>query len=104
MLVIRLQQILVWGPLLSRVAQLGLRQRQVECPPHIDVRYERAGPRQKSEELVCLRMLWMSLSARLRRSWGFPVVPTVDLHALLTFAVRCQSTNFVKKGGIFWID
>jgi len=27
-------------------AQLGPRQRQVECPPHIDVRYERAGPLQ----------------------------------------------------------
>ena len=54
MLVLRLQRILVWGPLLSRVAQLGLRQRQVECPPHFDVRYERAGPPQKSEELVCL--------------------------------------------------
>ena len=39
---------------MSRVAQLGLRQRQVECPPHIEVRYERAGPLQKSEELVCL--------------------------------------------------
>ena len=35
---------------------------------------------------------------------GVPVVPTVDLHALLSFAVRCQSTNFVKKGGVFWID
>ena len=54
MLVLRLQRILVWGPLLSCVAQLGLRQRQVECPPHIDVRSERAGPLQKSEELVCL--------------------------------------------------
>ena len=39
---------------MSRVAQLGLRQRQLECPPHIDVHYERAGPLQKSEELVCL--------------------------------------------------
>ena len=54
MLVLRLQRILVWGPLLSRVAQLELRQRQVECLPHIDVRYKRAGPLQKSEELVCL--------------------------------------------------
>ena len=54
MLVLRLQRILVWGPLLSRVAQLGLRQRQVECPPHIDVRYERAVPVQRSKELVGL--------------------------------------------------
>ena len=28
----------------------------------------------------------------------FPVVPTVDLHALRSFAVLCQSTNFLRKG------
>ena len=39
------------------------------------------------------------LSAQLRRSWGFPVVPTVDLHVLPSFAVLCQSMNFVRKGG-----
>ena len=105
MLVLRLQRILVWGPLLSRVAQLGLRQRQVECPPHIDVRYERAGPPQKSEELVCLGDDVMDVSlCSAEALMRVPVVPTVDLHALLSFAVRCQSTNFVKKGGVFWID
>ena len=36
------------------VAQLGLHQRQVERPPHIDVRQETAGPLQKPEELVGL--------------------------------------------------
>ena len=36
------------------VAELGLHQRQVERPPHIDVRWERAGPLQKPEELVGL--------------------------------------------------
>ena len=33
---------------------LGLHQKQVERPPHIDVRYERAGPLQRSKELVGL--------------------------------------------------
>ena len=36
------------------VAELGLHQRQVERPPHFDVRWERAGPLQKPEELVGL--------------------------------------------------
>ena len=40
---------------------------------------------------------YYSLSAQLRRSWRFPVVPTVDLHALPR--VLCQGTNFVRKGG-----
>ena len=39
------------------------------------------------------------LSARLRWSWGFPVVPAVDLHVLPSFTVLCQSMNFVRKGG-----
>ena len=39
---------------LSRVPHLGLHQKQVERPPHIDVRYERAGPLQRSKELVGL--------------------------------------------------
>ena len=30
---------------------------------------------------------------------GFPVVPTVDLHALPNFAVLSHSTNFLRKGG-----
>ena len=34
----------------------------------------------------------------------FPMVPTVDLHALPSFAVLCQSRNFVRNGGIFGID
>ena len=37
--------------------------------------------------------------SRLRRSCWFPVVPKVDLHVLPSFAVLCQSTNFVRKGG-----
>ena len=28
---------------------------------------------------------------------GFPVVPTVNLHALPSFAVLCQTMNFVRK-------
>ena len=46
----------------------------------------------------------LSLSAQLRRSWRFPVVLTVDLHALPR--VLCQGTNFVRKGGVgrIWID
>ena len=32
---------------------------------------------------------------------GLPVVPTVDLHALPSFAVLCQSANFVSEGGRF---
>ena len=51
---LRLQRVLVWGPHLCGVAELGLHQRQVERPPHIDVRWERAGPLQKPEELVGL--------------------------------------------------
>ena len=39
---------------LSRVPHLGLHQKQVERPPHINVRYERAGPLQRSKELVGL--------------------------------------------------
>ena len=39
---------------MSRVPRLGLHQKQVERPPHIDVRYERAGPLQRSKELVRL--------------------------------------------------
>ena len=39
---------------MSRVPRLGLHQKQVERPPHIDVRYERAGPLQRSKELVGL--------------------------------------------------
>ena len=38
----------------SRVPHLGLHQKQVERPSHIDVRYERAGPLQRSKELVGL--------------------------------------------------
>ena len=38
----------------SRVPQLGHHQKEVERPPHIDVRYERAGPLQRSNELVGL--------------------------------------------------
>ena len=34
--------------------RLGLHQKQVERPPHIDVRYERTGPLQRSKELVGL--------------------------------------------------
>ena len=51
---LRLQRVLVWWPHLSRVPHLGLHQKQVERPPHIDVRYERAGPLQRSKELVGL--------------------------------------------------
>ena len=40
-----------------------------------------------------------NLSALLRSSWGFPVVPTVDLYELPSFAVLCQSMNFMWKGG-----
>ena len=39
---------------LSRVPHLGLHQKQVERPPHIDVRYERAVPLQRSKELAGL--------------------------------------------------
>ena len=39
------------------------------------------------------------LSAQPRRSWGFPVALIVDLHVLPSFAVLCQSKNFVWKGG-----
>ena len=39
---------------LSRVPHLGLHQKQVERPPHINVRYERAGPLERSKELVGL--------------------------------------------------
>ena len=46
--------VLVWGLHLSRVPHLGLHQKQVARLPHIDVRYERAGPLQKSKELVGL--------------------------------------------------
>ena len=51
---LRLQRVLVWWPHLSRVPHLGLHQKQVERPPHIDVRYERAGPLQRSKKLVGL--------------------------------------------------
>ena len=51
---LRLQRVLVWWPHLSRLAQQGLHQQQVQCPPHIDVRYERAGPPLKSKELFGL--------------------------------------------------
>ena len=37
-------------------------------------------------------------------SWGFPVVPTVDLYVLPSFTVLCQSMNFMWKGGILWIE
>ena len=45
---LRLQRVLV------RVPYLGLHQKQVERPPHIDVGYERAGPLQRSKEIVGL--------------------------------------------------
>ena len=45
---LRLQRVLV------RVPYLGLHQKQVERPPHIDVGYERAGPLQRSKENVGL--------------------------------------------------
>ena len=32
--------------------------------------------------------------------WGFPVVSAADLHVLPSFAVLCQSTIFVRKGGV----
>ena len=35
--------------------------------------------------------------AWLGRSWGLPVVPTNNLHAIPTFAVLYQTTNFVRK-------
>ena len=46
----------------------------------------------------------VNLSAWLRRSWGFPVVPTVDLYAFSRFALLRQSSNFMWKWGIFGID
>ena len=48
-----------------------------------------------------LSSIWISLSARLRRSWGFPLVPTVDLHTLPSFVVLCQSANFVRERADF---
>ena len=42
---------------------------------------------------------YYSLSALLRRSWRFPVVPTVDLYALPSITVLCQSTNLARKVG-----
>ena len=49
-----LDRMLVWGPHLSHVPHLGLHQKQVVRLPHIDVRYERAGPLQRSKELIGL--------------------------------------------------
>ena len=49
-----LDRVLVWGLHLSRVPHLGLHQKQLARLPHIDVRYERAGPLQRSKELVGL--------------------------------------------------
>ena len=47
----------------------------------------------------------VNLSALLKSSWGFPVVPTVDLHvyALPIFTVLCQSMNFMWKGAFSWL-
>ena len=49
-----LDRVLVWGLHLSRVPHLGPHQKQVARLPHIDVRYERAGPLQRFKELVGL--------------------------------------------------
>ena len=46
---------------------------------------------------ACRTQNFHTLSARPRHSRGFPVVPTVELHALPSLAILCQSTNFVRK-------